>query len=130
MKKLHLLLVFCLMNIASFALNGPCTPGGVGTGYSGTTQFCIGATATPITFNYSECSVGTGTATGVSCNATWYYNTTNTTVISGGTVTVSGPTSFTSAAGANGDLPTFTPSTAATGTRYYFCRVTWTDAGT
>src|SRR4051812_6830501 len=110
MKKIYLLLVLCLINASLYALNGPCTPGSMGSGYSGTTTLCVGATATPITYNYAECSVGTGTPVGVVCTATWYYNTTNTTTISGGTVTVSA-TSFTSEAGINGNLPTFVPST-------------------
>jgi uncharacterized protein YjdB len=132
MKKFYLCLLLCLLSASSFALNGPSTPGGVGTGYSGITTYCVGAAASPITYNYSECSVGVPPtpATGVNCIATWYYNTTNTTVISGATVTVSGPTAFTSAAGTNGDLPPFTPVTTTAGTYYYFCVVTWTDPGT
>jgi uncharacterized protein YjdB len=131
MKKMYLLIVLCLLNVASYALFGPCTPGSIGTGYSGTLTYCAGATATPITYNYSECSVAaSGAPSGVACMATWYYNTTNSNIVTGGTVTFSGPIAFTSAAGTMGDLPTFTPSTATAGIRYYFCVVTWAAGGT
>lgn len=132
MKKIYLLVLLCLATVSAFALNGPSTPGGPGsaTPYTGTFTYCVGAAATPITYNYSECSIGVGAPTGVNCTATWYYNTTNTNVVSGSSVVVAGPTSFTSAAGTNGDLPTFTPVTTSAGTYYYFCVVTWTDPGT
>ncbi|MES2703249.1 MAG: Ig-like domain-containing protein [Bacteroidota bacterium] len=129
MKKVYLSLLLNLLCIAAFALNGPSTPVGPGTGFSGTTAFCQGATATATTYNYTECSVGTGAPTGVACVATWYYNPTNTTVLSGSTVTISS-TPFTSEAGTDGDLPTVTPVTTSVGNYYYFCRVTWTDPGT
>ena len=125
MKKIYLFLVVTLINLSAYALSGPCTPGSSGTGYSGTSSYCVGATATPITYNYAECSLtGTVSPFGVSCTATWYYNTTNTTAMSGGTVLVNS-SGFTAADGVNGNLPTFTPVTATAGTYYYFCVVTW-----
>lgn len=129
MKNLSLIFLL-FISLPGFALNGPCTPGSAGTGFSGTTTYCVGAVATALNYNYAECSVGAGGATGVSCTATWYYNTTNTTNISGATVTVSGPTAFTSVAGANGNLPAVTPITTTAGTYYYFCVVSWVAPGT
>ena len=131
MKNLSLIVLLSLVSLPGFAaLLGKCTPGSVGTGFSGTTTFCQGAAATALTYNYAECNMGSGATTTISCSATWYYNTSNTTTINGNTVTVSGPTVFTSAAGVNGNLPTVTPITTTAGTYYYFCVVTWATAGT
>ncbi|MES2703898.1 MAG: Ig-like domain-containing protein [Bacteroidota bacterium] len=130
MKKIYLLVLLCLASISAFALNGPSTPGGPGTGFSGTTTYCVGAAAGSISYNYSECSIGVGPATSVASEVTWYYNTTNTTAITGSTVLVSGPTAFMSAPGTNGDLPSVTPITTSAGTYYYFAVVTWTEPGT
>lgn len=131
MKNSSLIIILTFLHTFAYATyNGKCTPSAAGTGFSGTTTWCVGATATALTYNYTECSSGSGAATGVACTATWYYNTTNTTTISGTTVTVSGPTAFTSAAGANGNLPAVTPVTTTAGTYYYFCVVSWVVAGT
>ena len=131
MKNSSLIIALTFIHTLAYATyNGKCTPSGAGTGFSGTTTYCAGAVATTLTYNYTECASGSGAATGVACTATWYYNTTNTTNISGTTVTVSGPTAFTSAAGANGNLPTVTPVTTTAGTYYYFCVVTWVVGGT
>ena len=131
MKQASLIVLLTFIHFAGHAaLSGKCTPSAAGTGFSGTTTYCAGAAATALTYNYAECASGSGAATGVACTATWYYNTTNTTNISGATVTVSGPTAFTSAAGVNGNLPTVTPVTTTAGTYYYFCVVTWTVTAT
>ena len=133
MKNSSLILLLTLISFSGFAsspLSGKCTPGSIGSGFSGTTTYCVGAAATALDYNYAECSTGSGGAVGTACTATWYYNTTNTTTISGSTVLVSGPTAFTSAAGANGFLPSVIPATTTAGTYYYFCVVTWVIGGT
>ena len=129
MKKLSLIILLSIIFFPGYAaLNGKCTPASAGTGFSGVTTFCTGATASALNYNYAECSSGTGAATGVSCTANWYYNTTNTTTISSTTVLVSS-SAFTSAAGINGNLPSVTPVTTTPGSYYYFCIVKWTVAG-
>jgi len=130
MKKVYLIILPSIMFFSGYAaLNGKCTPAGMGSGFSGVTTFCKGVAASALNFNYTECSSGTGPAIGIPCTATWYYNTTNSTAITSSTVMVSAPVTFTSAAGVNGNLPSVTPITSTAGTYYYFCVVKWSIAG-
>lgn len=97
--------------------------------YTGTTSYCLGAGATPNTLTYDQCTLGGGIIDdGVPYVAQWYYNTTGSTIPASSTPH-GAPISATSPAGGSGTI-NYTPSTAATGTYYYFCRFTWATTGT
>ena len=120
---LLVLLGFYMMSTTS-CLTAYYTPSGGS--FSGTTSYCQGSTASANTFLYSEC-FGTGLlATGVSCTAQWYYNTTGSTSIAASTP-LGSAYGFTSSTSGSGTL-NYTPLTATVGTFYYFVYVTWGSA--
>ncbi len=80
------------------------------------------ASPTPLTATFNTCNSGTGTNTATTVTVTWYYNTTNTTAISGATTMVQQRTGVSTGTGAT-DSFRYTPSTAAWGSYYYFCVV-------
>lgn len=96
---------------------------------TGTTSYCQGATATPNTLNYDQCTLGGGIFDdGVPYTAQWYYNTTGGTSIPGSTA-LGAPISNISPAGGPGS-ESYTPLTSTVGTFYYFCYFTWATTGT
>ena len=128
MKKIYLLLFLILSSVVSFGANyAPASQNA----FTGAATYCQNATPSALTFTYNTCS-GTFLASGVACTIVWYYNPTNTVVISGSTVTVSTSTGFTCASNPLGGVTTgsrtFTPSTATAGTFYYFCVIRWSAA--
>ena len=92
---------------------------------TGAATYCTTASAAaPLVFTYNTCNSGTGVVTPASCTITWYYNTTNSTVVAGATVAASA-TVFPSATTPLGSR-SFTPPTSIAGTFYYFCVISWT----
>src|ERR1043165_7733591 len=123
MKKIYLLLIACCLGFAAMAVQ-TFQPSGTST-FTGANTYCVGATISPLNFTYTTCNNGGGAAVGASCTLNWYYNTTNTTVISGSTVLASGPIPFSSATTATGTV-SFTPSISVGGDYYFFCVISWT----
>ncbi len=88
--------------------------------FSGSGIYCQGAIANKLTAVFNTCNSGGGFNTATNVTITWYSNTTNSTTIAGATIQ-SGPTVVsTGTSGTNLVTYTFTPSTAAIGTLYYF----------
>ena len=92
---------------------------------TGGATYCQNVSASNLTYNYNTCNSGSGITTGVSITISWYSNTVNST--SGGSLVSS--TSGTCSTSATGSV-TYQPSTAATGTLFYYCTLTWVGAGT
>lgn len=93
--------------------------------FTGAATYCQNGTASALTFTYNTCSGGF-LASGVSCTIKWYYNSTNSTATSGATLVATNTfTCATSILGATTGSQTYTPVTTATGSRYYFCVITW-----
>ena len=97
------------------AANAPACPSLISVGPSSTQTICQGIPATQLSATVTN-SGNTGTPT---TQYQWYYNSTNTNVISVGTITIS----------TGGTSSTYTPLTtvAEIGTRYYFCVAYATD---
>jgi GEVED domain/Secretion system C-terminal sorting domain/Bacterial Ig-like domain (group 2) len=97
---------------------------------AGAGTYCAGGTPSAITAQFTKtfCS---GTAGAFSYTYTWYSNNTNVTTTAGATV-VAGPTVVTNGVTNSATavvIPSYTPSTATVGTKYYFCTVSWTTSG-
>lgn len=86
--------------------------------------YCVGATATNISFRYNTCNTGSGSSSGIAMTVYWYQNSTNSTT--GGTLVST--TSRTCRARSTGTV-TYRPSTSSAGVSYYYCVITWTGAG-
>ncbi len=91
---------------------------------TGSAGYCLSATASPITFTYNTCHAGTGTNVGVADTIRWYKNTANSTT--GGTLV---NTTVSTCALSNTGSVSYTPSTAAVGVLYYYCKITWAGSG-
>lgn len=96
--------------------------------FTGASNYCVGSTISPLTYTYNTCNTGTGTATGVSATITWYYNTTNTNLISGGTTLAFGPLPYTVPTTPT-DVKSFTPVLPVGGDYYFFCVIRWSGGG-
>ena len=126
MKKVYLLIAF-IISLAGNSFGAATSPQSQ-TGFTGAGTYCVGTTATALTFSFVTCS-GTLLAGGVTVTAKWYYNTTNSTTV--GTATLLNTTTFTSPNNIGGGTATgsrtYTPLTtvAEVGARYYFCVLTW-----
>lgn len=129
-KKFFTSRIFLLMLLGWYAVSGTsCTTAYYtpnGGSYTGTTSYCVGATAAANTFNYTECVTSGILSSGVTCTRQWYYNTTGGTSI-GTSTPLGAPVSFTSSTSGSGSF-TYTPLTATAGTYYYFVYITWTTA--
>jgi uncharacterized protein YjdB len=86
--------------------------------------YCVGASATSISFRYNTCNTGSGGSSGITMTVNWYQNSTNSTT--GGTLV--GTESRSCRTRSNGTVR-YTPSTSAAGVSYYYCVITWTGAG-
>jgi len=128
-NRVYLFLLLCFISISqSSCLTQIYSPSST-LSMTGTTGYCQGAAATPNTLTYNQCTSGTGIIpTGVNYTAQWYVNTTGGTSIPASTA-YGAPISGTSPGGGSGSI-SYTPSTATTGTFYYFCNVTWPATGT
>ncbi len=92
---------------------------------TGGNTYCQNVTAGAIVYTYNTCNVGSGTSTGTFITIKWYKNSVNST--SGGSVV---STTLVHCALTATGTTTYQPSTSATGTSYYYCIISWTDAGT
>ncbi|RXK57822.1 HYR domain-containing protein [Lacibacter luteus] len=106
----------------AYFTDGVIYPSGISVPANSDQNLCLNSTASPITATMTTCELGGGASSYINITYTWYYNTSNTNVISGSTVTVQTSSSLTSQTTTN----SYTPLTTTTGTRYYFCRVTFT----
>lgn len=127
MKSLYLFLIVCFFSVASSA-QVVYQPSGTAS-FTGGGSYCVdSAVAVPLVYTYTTCSSGSsGLPSGLPCQITWYYNTTNSTSLVGATL-ASGPNAFTTSTAATGSL-SFTPSLSVGGNYYFFCVISWTGGG-
>jgi len=124
MKKILFLLVACCAGLFASAQT-IYQPSGTSS-FTGANTYCVGAPiTTPLSFTYTTCNSGSGVPTGASCLVSWYYNTTNSTAITGSTVAVVLSMPVSTATAATGTL-NYTPSLSVGGNYYFFCVINWT----
>lgn len=126
MKSLYLFLLACCFSLVSSA-QIVYQPSGTAS-FTGGGSYCVDSVVAPLVYTYTTCSSGsTGLPSGLPCQITWYYNTTNSTSTVGATL-ASGPLPFTTSTAATGSL-SFTPSIAVGGNYYFFCVISWSGGG-
>lgn len=92
---------------------------------AGGNTYCQNVTASALIYTYNTCNTGSGSSIGTFITIKWYKNSVNSTT--GGTVVST--TIVRSALTATGSS-NYQPATSVVGTLYYYCIITWTDAGT
>lgn len=120
MKKIYLLFLLCCFGFAASAqhLYQPLGQ----SAFTGAGSYCKDAAASPLSFTFDICAGGVGLPTGVPCTITWYYNLTNSTLVTGATfVTSSGFLCPLTPTGTQ----TLIPPTSVAGDFYYFCVISW-----
>lgn len=126
MKSLYLFLIACCISLVSSA-QVVYQPSGTAS-FTGAGSYCVDSVVAPLVYTYTTCSSGTsGLPSGLPCQISWYYNTTNSTSTVGATL-ASGPLPFTTSTAATGSL-SFTPSLSVGGNYYFFCVITWASGG-
>ncbi len=122
MRKLYLLISLLTLLAAGHGASYAQTnyfPGNVT--ISAPANYCVGTAAAPLTGTVAMGSC-TGVFTSMSLTCKWYYNITNTTLITSATlVSVAPAFASTTAAGTSVIVPPYTPSTTTAGVYYYFC---------
>jgi uncharacterized protein YjdB len=127
MKKIFSLLLTLCSALAAFSQT-VYQPDGIAS-FTGAATYCVGAPiTTPLDLKFTNCNSGIGAPSGVILTVNWYYNTTNSTSVTGATL-VSGPIVMadpTSDTVALSYLPTLTVG----GEYYFFCEIRWSGGGT